>query len=61
MATSSIYADFNMCTSKKVNSFAKALNRSAHDSQNKSLAHKKSPLIQSDDIKSLWAKRKEAK
>ena len=58
MATSSIFANFNITDSKKAESFVNALDSSAKETIKKSSADKKAFVVLSGDIKSLWAKRK---
>ena len=57
MATSSIFANFNITDSKKAESFVKALDISAKENTKKSTESKSSFLVLPNDIKSLWAKR----
>ena len=58
MATSSIFANFNITDSKKAENFVAALDISAKETSKKSEADKKSFIVLPCDIKSLWAKRK---
>ncbi|MGN0730145.1 hypothetical protein [Treponema sp.] len=58
MATSSIFANFNITDSKKAESFVTALDNSAKEKNKKPCANKNSFVVLPDDIKSLWAKRK---
>ena len=58
MATSSIFANFNITDSKKAESFVQALDVSAKDKTKKNSDDKKSFVVLPADIKSLWAKRK---
>lgn len=58
MATSSIFANFNITDSKKAENFVNALDRSAKETEKKSNSEKKTFVVLSSDIKSLWAKRK---
>ena len=59
MATSSIFANFNIMDSKKAEDFVKALDRSAQETTEKPSTDKKAFLVLPADIQSLWAKRKE--
>lgn len=61
MATSSIFANFNIDDSKKAEAFVKALDISAKDNTRKLSTDKKTFVVLPDDIKKLWAKRKEKK
>ncbi|MBO4638570.1 MAG: hypothetical protein J5710_02325 [Treponema sp.] len=61
MATSSIFANFNITDSKKAESFVQALDVSAKENTKKESTDKKSFIALPGDIKSLWAKRKEQK
>ena len=61
MATSSIFANFNINDSKKAEDFVKALDISAKKSFKKESVDCKSFIVLPDDIKSLWAKRKNKK
>ena len=58
MATSSIFANFNITDSKKAESFVQALDVSAKDKTKKNSDDNKSFVVLPADIKSLWAKRK---
>ena len=58
MATSSIFANFNITDSKKAESFVQALDVSAKDKTKKNSDDKKSFVVLPADIKSLWTKRK---
>ena len=58
MATSSIFANFNITDSKKAEDFVKALDISAKETSKKSAVSNKSFVVLPNDIKSLWAKRK---
>ena len=58
MATSSIFANFNITDSKKAESFVNALDVSAKETAKKSAVLNKSFVVLPNDIKSLWAKRK---
>ena len=57
MATSSIFANFNITDSKKAKSFVRALDISAKENTEKSTEDKSSFLVLPNDIKSLWVKR----
>ena len=57
MATSSIFANFNITDSKKAENFVHVLDCSAKESGKKCSAEKKS-FVALGDIKTLWAKRK---
>lgn len=61
MATSSIFANFNITDSKKAEDFVKALDISAKESSRKATADKNSFVVLPGDIKHLWAKRKAKK
>lgn len=61
MATSSIFANFNITDSKKAENFVKALDISANENTRKTSEDKKSFIVLPDAIKTLWAKRKEQK
>ena len=58
MATSSIFANFNITDSKKAENFVNALDISAKETSKKSAVSNKSFVALPNDIKSLWAKRK---
>ncbi len=58
MATSSIFANFNIIDSKKAEDFARALDISAKENSRKSAGRKNAFVSLPDEIKSLWAKRK---
>lgn len=58
MATSSIFANFNITDSKKAEIFVNVLDSSAKECSKKSSAEKKSFVVLPNDIKTLWAKRK---
>lgn len=59
MATSSIFANFNITDSKTAENFVKALDVSASENTKKVQTDSKSFLVLSNDIKSVWAKRKQ--
>ncbi len=61
MATSSIFANFNISDSKKAEDFVKALDISAKGNTKKLSTDRKSFVVLPNDIKTLWAKRKEQK
>ena len=61
MATSSIFANFNINDSKNAEDFVKALDISAKESFKKAGTDCKAFIVLPNDIKSLWAKRKEQK
>lgn len=61
MATSSIFANFNISDSKKAEDFVKALDISAKGNTKKTFTDGKSFVVLPNDIKTLWAKRKEQK
>ena len=61
MATSSIFANFNISDSKKADDFVKALDISAKGNTKKLSTDRKSFVVLPNDIKTLWAKRKEQK
>ena len=61
MATSSIFANFNINDSKKAEDFVKALDISAKERFKKASTDCKAFIVLPNDIKSLWAKRKEQK
>ncbi len=58
MATSSIFANFNISDPKKAESFVQALDASAKDASKNDSARQTSSIVHPADIKSLWAKRK---
>lgn len=58
MATSSIFANFNITDSKKAENFVNALDSSAKETEKNPSSEKKAFIVLSGDIKSLWAKRK---
>lgn len=58
MATSSIFANFNINDTKKAENFVKALDISAQENTKKIPVDKKSFVVLPQDIKSLWSKRK---
>ena len=61
MATSSIFANFNISDSKKAEDFVKSLDISAKGNTKKLSTDRKSFVVLPNDIKTLWAKRKEQK
>ena len=61
MATSSIFANFNITDSKKAEDFVKALDISAKESSRKVTADKNSFVVLPGDIRHLWANRKAKK
>ena len=60
MATSSIFADFNITDAAKAEAFVKALDSSAQENASADRKTKKPPIVLPSDIKSLWARRKES-
>ena len=58
MATSSIFANFNITDSTKAEDFVKALETSAQENAVKNSTDKKSFVVLPSEIKSLWDKRK---
>ena len=61
MATSSIFANFNIADSKKAEAFVNALEISAQECTEEKKTDTKSFVVLPADIKSLWEKRKEQK
>ena len=61
MATSSIFANFNITDSKKAEDFVAALDSSAKEPRREVSADRNAFVVLSFDIKSLWAKRKAQK
>ncbi len=61
MATSSIFANFNITDSKKAEDFVKALDISAKESSQKVSMDKNAFVVLQSDIKNLWDKRKAKK
>lgn len=61
MATSSIFASFDIRDKKTAENFVKALDTSAHDPAWKPIAPINPPLTDQDAIRALWAKRAEKK
>ena len=59
MATSSIFANFDITDSKKAESFVKALDFSAQENTKRTADNPKSFLVSPNDIKTIWAKRKQ--
>ena len=58
MATSSIFANFNINDSTKAEDFVKALDISAQENTVKTHTDMKSFVVLPSEIKSLWDKRK---
>ncbi|MBR4375044.1 MAG: hypothetical protein IKO57_14535 [Treponema sp.] len=61
MATSSIFANFNITDSKKAEDFVKALDISAKESSQKVSMDKNAFVVLQSDIRNLWDKRKAKK
>lgn len=57
MATSSIFASFDIRDKEKAERFVKALEESANESEWRPIAPVKPPLTDRDAIMALWAKR----
>lgn len=61
MATSSIFANFNITDKKTAEAFVAALDASAHDPKREPAAPVKSPLTDHAAIRAFLAKRKQDK
>ncbi len=61
MATSSIFANFNITDKKTAEAFVAALDASAHDPRRKPVGPVKPPLTDHAAIKAFLAKRKQDK
>lgn len=61
MATSSIFANFNITDKKNAEAFVAALDASAHDPKRKPVAPVNPPLTDHAAIKAFLAKRKQDK
>ena len=59
MATSSIFANFDIRDKKTAENFVSALDASAHETAWQPIAHVQPPLTDKDAIRILWAKRVE--
>ena len=59
MATSSIFANFDINDSIKAENFVNALNISAHENTESASDNSNKILVSPNDIKSVWAKRKQ--
>jgi hypothetical protein len=61
MATSSIFASFDIRSKKTAENFVEALDKSANDSEWKPIVPVIPIITDKDDIRKLWTKRKQKK